>query len=251
MECSTSKISRIETGQGLAKRMEIEKMLDLYRVSDQGAVATIMDIHRRAAETGWWEQDEFEAVFPSGLGVYVGLEYDARLVQSWEIAYVPGLLQTEAYSRAVLSSSRLGRPDEVEQLAEARARRQQRLTAAKDPLELWAVVDESVFLRPIGGVKVMREQIAHLLDMAELPTVNVQVCPLAKGAHLGLLGPFTILEFGPSDPRVVYVEGPSGNLFVERDAQVRRFVGTYSSLQAAALDPLESAALLRHAAKEK
>ncbi len=250
LECSTSKISRIETGQGLAKRMEIEKMLDLYHVTEAGAVETIMAIHRRAAETGWWEQDEFENVFPSGLGVYVGLEYDARLVQNWELVYVPGLLQTEAYARAVLSNSRSGRPEEVERLAEARTRRQQRLTSSKDPLELWAVVDESVLLRPIGGAQVMKTQIMHLLDLAELPNVSIQVCPMAKGLHPGLRGPFTILEFGPSDPRVVYVEGASGNTFVERDAQVRQFVGAYSSLQATALDPLESAALLRRATKE-
>jgi len=250
LECSTSKISRIETGQGLAKRMEIEKMLSLYHVTEAGAIETIMDIHRRAAETGWWEQDDFENVFPSGLGMYVGLEYDARLVQNWELVYVPGLLQTEAYARAVLGNNRPGRQEEVERLAEVRTRRQQRLTATKDPLELWAVVDESVLLRPIGGSQVMTAQIMHLLDLAELPNVNIQVCPMAKGMHAGLRGPFTILEFGPSDPRVVYAESGTGNTFVERDAQVRQFVGVYSSLQATALDTQESAALLRLAAKE-
>ena len=246
LECSTSKISRIETGQGLARRIEIEKMLDIFGVSDPEALATIMDIHRRAAETGWWEESEFDLVLPSGLSLYVGLEYDARMLHCWELAYVPGLLQTEQYARAVLGHSRSGQQDTVDRLTEARMRRQQRLTA-KDPLELWAIMDESVLLRPVGGEQVMREQIAHLIDMAQLPNVNLQVCPLAKGMHTGLRGAFSILEFGPSDPRLVYVGGMSGNVLVDRDARVRRYTSIYSSLQASSLDLQDTLALLKRA----
>ncbi|MFJ6214578.1 helix-turn-helix domain-containing protein [Streptomyces sp. NPDC092296] len=248
--CSASKVSRIENGQGLAKKIEIEAMLRMFGVTDEHAREQILDIWRKAGESGWWEQAEYEAVLPSGLGVYVGLEYDARMLQTWELGYVPGLLQTEAYARAVLLDSWPGQIDEIERLAAVRTQRQQRLTAADDPLELWAVMDESVILRPVGGREVMREQILHLLKAAQMPNVNLQVYPLAKGVHPGLRGAFTILEFGSSDPRVVYVDNPSGNTFVERDRQVRRFTQKYDSLRAAALDPQESAALLRSAVKE-
>ncbi|TDT93335.1 helix-turn-helix protein [Streptomyces sp. 846.5] len=251
LECSTSKISRIETGQGLAKALELRAMLDLYGVTDEDARLVITDIHRRASESGWWEQDEYESVLPSGLGVYVGLEYDARLVQTWELSWVTGLLQTPDYARAVMSSSRIGQSDEVDRLVNVRIERQKRLTASSDPLELWAVMDESVFRRPIGGPETMRNQIGHILELAKLPNVNVQICPLSKGMHPGLRGSFSILEFGPADPRVVYVEAPSGNLFVERDSQVRAFSTSYSALLANALDPEESAALLQRVIKEK
>lgn len=251
LECSTSKVSRIETGQGLAKALELRAMLDLYGVTDDEARRVIIDIHRRASESGWWEQDEYESVLPSGLGVYVGLEYDARLVQTWELSWVTGLLQTADYARAVLGSSRIGQSEEADRLVNVRMERQKRLTASSEPLELWAVMDESVFRRPIGGPDTVRDQIGHILDLGKLPNVNIQVCPLSKGMHPGLRGSFAILEFGPADPRVVYVEAPSGNLFVERDSQVRSFASSYSALQATALDPTDSAALLQRVAKEK
>jgi transcriptional regulator with XRE-family HTH domain len=250
LECSTSKISRMEKGQGLAKRIELQSLLDLYEVTDEGDRAKLLDIHRRAAEVGWWEQAEYVEALPSGLGIYVGLEFDARQVQCWEPSYVPGLLQTEAYARTILADG-TSDPDSLDRLVDVRMQRQRRMTAESSPLELWAIIDETVLLRPVGGTEVMREQIAALVAASQRPNVTIQVYPLTKGAHPGMRGAFSLLEFGPSDPRVGYVDSPAGNSFLERDRQVRSLAKTFRHLTAGALDPVESTALMRTlAAKE-
>jgi hypothetical protein len=218
--------------------------MDLYGVEDPGARARILEIHKKAAELGWWEQPEFETVLPSGLGVYVGLEYDARAVRTWELGYVPGLLQTEGYARAVLSSSGLRSADEVERLVKVRSQRQQRLVEAPEPLELWAVMDHVGLLRPVGGRTVMREQLKYLAEASAQPNVTLQIYPLEKDAHPGMKGAFTLLDFGATDPLIGYVDSHAGNLFMEKDRQTRALAHTFDRLRAGALDPEESAALL-------
>lgn len=250
LECSTSKISRLEKGQGLARALEVRSLLDLYGVTDQDDRTTLLEIHRKAAETGWWEQAPYDAVLPSGLSVYVGLEYDARSVHNWELGYIPGLLQTEAYARTVLSDFPR-QQDEVDRLVQVRVQRQLRITADKDPLELWAVVDETALRRPVGGPEVMNAQIKALIDAAQRPNVTLQVFPLGKGVHPGLRGSLTILEFDANDPPIGYVDSQGGNIFVEKDAQVRLLAHDFRRLVAGALDPAETAALLQDlAAKE-
>lgn len=250
LECSTSKISRLERGEGQAKVMEIRSLLDLYDVTDEDERAAILTLHKTAGEVGWWEQAEYEKVLPSGLGVYVGLEYDARALQCWELGYVPGLLQTEDYAWAVLSSLPRRSPDEVERLVKARMQRQARLTQETNPLELWAVIDEAVLHRPLGGAATMQAQLGTLADWASRTNVTVQIYR-PKDVHPGLRGSFTLLEFGPADPRVGYVDSPSGNSFLEKDLQVRNLSDTFDRLRAGALDPEESAALLRSLAAEE
>lgn len=251
LECSTSKLSRLETGQGLPKVLELRTLLDLYGVTDEDERAKIFDIRKQATKPGWWEQAEYETVLPSGLGVYVGLEYDARAVRTWELGYVPGMLQTAEYARAVLSSTGLRTADEVERLVRVRLQRQQRLTARSNPLELWAVVDEMALLRPIGGQATMRDQLNQLLSTVKLPNVTLQIYPLGKDAHPGMKGAFALLEFSASDPVVGYVDSHAGNLFIEKDRQTRTLIHAFDRLRAGALDPAESAALLaKLAAKE-
>ncbi|MFC8670013.1 helix-turn-helix domain-containing protein [Streptomyces sp. NPDC057199] len=252
LECSTSKISRLERGQGLAKVMEIRSLLDLYNVTDENERAAIITLHKTAGEVGWWEQAEFEEVLPSGLGVYVGLEYNARALQTWELGFVPGLLQTEEYARAVIASVPRRSPDEVDRLVKARMHRQERLTQATAPLELWAVIDDAVLRRPLGGTAVMRAQLKALADSAGHQNITLQVYPSEqKDVHPGLRGAFSLLEFGPADPRIGYVDSPSGNAFLEKDRQVRTLVDTFDRLRAGALDPEESAALLHNLAAEE
>ncbi|MFI6341214.1 DUF5753 domain-containing protein [Streptomyces sp. NPDC050535] len=252
LECSTSKISRVETGQGLAKVIEIRSLLDLYQVTEDAERAVILTLHKTAGEVGWWEQAEYEEVLPSGLGVYVGLEFDARSVQTWELGYVPGLLQTAEYARAVLESVPRRAPDEVDRLVQVRMLRQKRLAQASDPLELWAVIDDAVLRRPIGGQAVRRAQLKALADSAAQQNITVQVYPSTiKDVHPGLRGSFSLLDFGPADPRIGYVDSPSGNAFLEKDKQVRTLVDTYDRLRAGALDPEESAALLYNLAAEE
>ncbi|MFI9582247.1 helix-turn-helix domain-containing protein [Streptomyces sp. NPDC052236] len=251
LECSTSKISRLETGQGLAKAMEIRGLLDLYSVTDDAERSKILDIHKTAAEVGWWEQAEYEEVLPSGLGVYVGLEYDARAVQTWELGFIPGLLQTADYARAVHAVFPFSSPNEVDRLVEVRMQRQRRLVASPSPLEVWAVIDESVLRRNIGGRPVMRDQLKALASAAQQPNITIQVYPASKDVHPGLRGSFSLLEFGPLDPRIGYVDSPAGNAFLEKDKQIRSLVHTLDRLRAGALDPEETAALLDNLAAEE
>ncbi|MEU8960065.1 helix-turn-helix transcriptional regulator [Streptomyces sp. NPDC048518] len=250
LECSTSKISRLEKGQGLAKAIEIRSLLDLYGVTEEAERDAVLKLHRTAGELGWWEQAEFEEVMPTGLGVYVGLEYDARSVQTWELGFVPGLLQTADYARAVLSAVPRS-ADEIERLVEVRNKRRARLSLDREPLELWAVIDESVLRRPIGGADVMRDQLSTLADSASQPNVTIQIYPTHKDSHPGLRGSFSLLEFGPADPRIGYVDSPAGNAFLEKDKQVRSLVTSFDRLRVSAMEPEKSAALLHELAAEE
>jgi hypothetical protein len=243
-------VSRIETGKGgaVAKAADVRTLCELYGVADDRQVEVLLGMLSVVSQQrGWWE--DYEAVLPSGLEVYVGLESDARTERAWEPLLVHGLLQTPDYARALIQAARLHRPGDIDDLVQVRVERKKLLSRPRDPLELWAVLDEAVLRRPVGGGEVMRAQIAHLREMAELPSVTIQVFPFGKGAHPGLAGAFSLLEFD-TDPAVVYVDSPAGNLYLEKPRDVRRFVQTFDLLRAAALDPDESMAQLERAAEE-
>lgn len=248
--CSHTRMSRIETGKGgaVAKASDVRTLCELYGVADERQVEMLLDMLSVVSrQRGWWE--DFEGVLPSGLETYVGLEADARTERAWEPLIVHGLLQTPDYARAVMQAARIHRPGDIEDLVQVRAERQKLLARRPEPLELWAILDEAVLHRPIGGVEVMATQINHLREMTEMPTVTIQIFPFAKGAHPGLGGAFSLLEFD-TDPAVVYVDSPAGNLYMEKPRDVRSFVRTFDLLRATALDPDESTAQLEHAVKE-
>lgn len=258
LECSTSKISRAERGEGLLRSIEMLGVLDLCGVTDASAREQLLEIHARAGESGWWEQ--YEEDLPSGLGVYVGLEADARAVRAWELGWVPGLLQTQDYARAVLAAAPRRTVEEVERLVEVRMLRQQRLHQdAPYLLDLWAVIDGAVLQRPIGGPSVMQTQIEALVDAAARPNITIQVFPsYSRDVHPGLGGSFALLEFPPDEERpgsgtevIGYVEGPAGNLFLERDRQLRPLVATFDRLRASAHSPEDSISLLHTLAKQE
>lgn len=250
LDCSHTRLSRIETGKGgaVAKPADVRTLCELYGVSDDRQVQMLLDMLSVVSQQrGWWEA--FEGILPSGLEVYVGLESDARTERAWEPLLVHGLLQTPDYARALIQAARLHRPGDIDDLVQVRAERKKLLTRPQNALELWAVLDEAVLRRPVGGPEVMRDQITHLREMAEVPNVTIQVFPFGKGAHPGLAGAFALLEF-ETDPIVVYVDSPAGNLYLEKPRDVRRFVQTFDLLRAAALDPDESTAHLESAARE-
>jgi hypothetical protein len=181
--------------------------------------------------------------------VYVGLESDARAERAWEPLLVHGLLQTADYARAVLHSGATHRMQDIDSLVQVRMERQKLLTRAESPLELWAIMDEAVIQRPLGGPDTMRSQLQHVVDASAMPNVVIQVVPNRKGGHPGLSGAFSMLEFEEDDP-VVYVDCPAGNLYLEKKADVRRFMSTFDLLRATALDPDESTALIQRTAQE-
>ncbi|WP_431047135.1 helix-turn-helix domain-containing protein [Streptomyces sp. P1-3] len=248
LECSMSKVSRVETGQAPIKARDVRDLLAWYGVDDTAQVEAVMQIHKDAQQQGWWAQ--FDDVLPSGMSTYAGLESDAVTLRSFEPFVIPGLLQTEPYIRALMASGNPMDQTDIEQLVKFRLRRQQMLEKASGPLELWAVVEETVLRRPVGGKEVMREQLDHLVAMADLPNVTIQVMPLAKGAHAAMVGAFTLLEFGPMTPTVIYVESAAGNIYLEKERDVRRFTQSFDLLRAAAPDPQETTALLKGIARE-
>ncbi|HEY1920799.1 MAG TPA: helix-turn-helix transcriptional regulator [Streptosporangiaceae bacterium] len=248
--CSPSRVSRIEIGhgKGVAKPADVRTLCELYKVTDERQVDMLLNMLSLVAQhRGWWE--DFGSVLPSGLEVYVGLESDARAERCWEPLLVHGLLQTADYARAVFQMDGRRPLADVDDLVQIRTERQKLLHREGSPLEVWAIFDEAVLRRPIGGVNVMHDQLRHLVEVTQMPNVAIQIVPLSMGANPGLGGSFSILEFEEDSP-VVYVDSRAGNLYLEKRADVRQHSTTFDLLRSMALAPAESVSLLERAAEE-
>lgn len=211
---SDSKISRMELGRVGFKERDVADLLSMYGVHDENERAVFLDMVRKSNERGWWHR--YSGTMPSWFQDFVGLEESASLIQCHELQFVPGLMQTEDYARAVVSH---GRPELMDQEGERRValrlQRQRVLTRPGAP-RLWAVVDESVLHRPIGGHRVLREQIEHLLELTRQPNVTLQILPYHMSGYAAE-GAFSILRFAePSLPDIVYLEHLSGALYLDR-----------------------------------
>src|SRR5580658_5053002 len=222
-----STLSRIETGKAPTKSAYLSQMLEKYGV---------VDLAREGHRKGWWAA--YDDVLPSGFDIYVGLEAETAAVRGYEVSVVHGLLQTPDYARAVLGEMfpRHG-AEQIDRMVALRMERQRRF-ADDPPLELWAILDEAVIRRPVGGQAVMRTQLEHLLAMATRPGLTLQVLPFSCGAHAGHAGGFSILEFpNRSDSEVAYVESVAGTTYLEKDREVRVQVEAFDRLRAAAPAP--------------
>ncbi len=205
IRASGSKISRMELGRVSFKERDVADLLTLYGVADEREHAELLALARQANTPGWWHQ--FGDILPPWFQSYLGLESAASLIRTYEVQFVPGLLQTADYARAVI---RLGHSNasnqEIERRIELRRSRQQVLKKASPP-KLWAVIDEAVLRRPIGGAQVMGAQIEALIEASKLPHIRLQIIPFDAGGHAAAGGPFAILRFpDPELPDVVYVE---------------------------------------------
>lgn len=244
LECSASKISRIETGNVGVTPRDARDLLELYGVPEDKRDA-LVQLAREARQKGWWHA--YSEVFT---GSFVGLEQDASSLHAHQALLVPGLLQTERYTRAV---HRAIRPDsqesEVDRRVKARMERQRLLTDPSNPPEYWAVIDEAVLNRTVGGPSVMREQLHHLVKMSMLPHVTLQVVPFHAGEHAGMDGSFLILGFPEqADPDVVYVEYTTSGVYLEQPSDVRRYTVMFDHLRASALKPDDTVAMIKGAA---
>lgn len=240
LKWSNSKLSRIELGRNPPSLADLNKLLDLYGVTGEARRAELALLLREAKRKGWWQI--YSDVPYSTL---IGLEAEAVSMLTYE-QVVPGLFQTEAYARAIISGTvPTAEPETVDQRIEARLTRQAVLTK-ESPLQVRAVLDESAIRRVVGGEEVMQKQIARLLELAELPNVIIQVIPFAAGAHPGTMtGAFSILEFEhPADPGVVYLESNS-DPYPDREGDLQRYTMSFDYLRAAALSTSQSANLLR------
>ena len=241
--CSPSKVSRIETGQRNATLRDVRDLCDLYGVTEEAERDRLMTLAREGKQQGWWQS--YDLPYSS----YVGFESEAVSIKDYDSAVVPGLLQTADYARAMFRSP-LPEPaiaeitDEIiDQRVAARLRRQDLLTKKDHKLDFWAILDEAVIHRVVGSVKVMQEQLRHLVAVAELSNVTLQIIPYSAGAHPALDSTFNLLTFAGAVPEVVYVEGLVGKIYVERPEDVVRYRRVFDRLSEMALNPEESASL--------
>jgi hypothetical protein len=222
IRASHSKISRMELGRVKFRQRDVADLLTLYGVAAETERTAMLSLADKANEPGWWHS--YSDILPSWFEVYIGLEEAASRIRAYEVQFVPGLLQTEDYARAV---TLLGHPDapghEVERRVGLRMRRQSLLTS-EEPPHLWAVVDEAVLRRPLGGVPVMRKQLQYLLEVTEMPNVTLQVVPFELGGHAAAGGPFSILRFADRDlPDVVYLEQLTSALYLDKREDVDHY----------------------------
>jgi transcriptional regulator with XRE-family HTH domain len=249
LSCSDSRISRVENARVDVelKPLELRELARLYQIDDT-KLAEMAGLLEASQQQGWWEP--YTDVMPPHLDRYVALEGDAVAEQAWEPTIIHGLVQTEAYARAMFASDPRRPAEQSERLIDMRLTRQRALHRDQPrPLELWLIMDEIVVRRPVGGADVMRDQVQHLVRMASMPNVMIQIMPIARGAHLGMAGAFSILEL-EDQPVVVYIDSPAGNVVLPKPGQTRRFVNDFNMLRIAALTPDESLELLRTIAEE-
>ncbi|MBO0820467.1 MAG: helix-turn-helix transcriptional regulator [Nocardiopsaceae bacterium] len=244
-----STLSRIETGKAPTKSAYLNQMLEMYGVHDASQRAVLVGMAREGHRKGWWAA--YDDVLPSGFDIYVGLEAETAGVRSYEVSVVHGLLQTADYARAVLREMfPRHSTEQIERLVDLRMARQRRLDD-DPPLELWAILDEAVIRRTVGGPAVMRRQLEHLVAEGDRQGMMIQVLPFSSGAHAGHGGPFSILEFPErSDAEVAYVESGAGIIYLEKDREVRLRAEAFDRLRAAALSPADSSDLISNAARE-
>lgn len=246
---SESKISRLELGRVSFKRRDVDDLLTLYGVTDIGERDALLDLLKHANEPGWWHQ--FGDVLPHWFQPFVGLEEAARLIRAYEVQFVPGLMQTEAYARAVIRSGSVAAGDEETERRVALRMTRQHLLHKPDPPRVWAVVEEAALLRPIGGREVMRAQLEHLLNLIKLPHVTLQVLPLTVGAHAAETGAFTILRFAEAVlPDVVYTEQLTGAQYQDKRADVERYHKVMDLLTVHGEQPGGSAQIIQRIAEQ-
>lgn len=232
-EWHSAKLTRIETARVSVTARDVKDMLVLYGVTDSDYIQAMQALARRSKERSWWT--DYKDILR---GSFIGLEAEATSERNWEPIIVPGLLQTEAYMRALMvAGSRLRPVQDVDRRVALRLKRQERLTDATDPLHLSAILDGSVLRRGVGGAEVMRGQLARLAEVAELPTVNLQVLPLDAGEHPLMGGPAVLLEFpDAAELDVVYMEGIAGEYSEGEPAEVARYRRVFERLSATALN---------------
>ncbi|MGX1222202.1 helix-turn-helix domain-containing protein [Streptomyces ambofaciens] len=244
---SKATVSRYETQAGPVKWIVVDALCREYGASDAEREAVVR-LAKDAKQQGWW--NSFADSIPESMNLLLTLEDEAVRENHFSCVYVPGLLQTRAYSTALQRANEVPlSPDEIERLVDIRMKRQEILTRPQ-PLRLWAIIDESVIRRVVGSPHTMKEQLDRLLAANDLPHTRLQVLPFAKGAHAAALGSFVMI--GGVEPAldVVYVDFHTGSLFLEKDEELERYRLAFEYLRAQALDMEASSALIHRVRKE-
>jgi transcriptional regulator with XRE-family HTH domain len=243
IRASEWKIHRLENGQVGFKERDIIDLLRLYGVTDPTEVAEFVALAREANSPGWWQH--YGDVLPRWFRTYVDLESAATLIRSYEGQFIPGLLQTDDYMRAVVQGGDLDQSsEEVGRRVRLRMARQILLTREQPP-RLWAVVDEAALRRPVGGPEVMRGQLERLIEATKLPNVTLQVLPFDAGAHPAMVGSFSVLRFPEEElPDMVYLEHLTSALYLNKPEEVDHYLHVMESICVRAAPPDQTVALL-------
>jgi transcriptional regulator with XRE-family HTH domain len=243
IRASHSKISRLETGRVGFKDRDITDLLTFYGVTDEEEREALRALARRANAPGWWH--DYSDVLPSWFEAYVGLEEVATQIRAYEVQFIPGLLQTEDYARAVIM---LGHDDEPPRDIERRVRLRMARQAVLDrdePPSVWAVIDEAVLSRPVGSRAVMHGQLKHLAELSRRPNVTIQIIPFQAGGHPAAGGPFSILRFAEPDlPDVVFLEQLTSALYLDKPEAVDSYLRVMERLCMEAATPADSTAII-------
>jgi len=225
---SHSKISRMEHGRVGFKERDVGDLLTLYGVTDSEERAALLNLAKEANTPGWWHA--YSDILPAWLEPYVGLEAAASVIRTYQIQFVPGLLQTEGYARALIRQGSAATEEEIARRSELRASRQEILRRPDAP-QLWVVVDEGALRRPVGSKEIVREQLKYLIEMANHPTVTLQILSFGAGAHSAMGGPFTILRFAEPDlADVVYIEQLTSALYLDKPVEVDSYLEVMEQL---------------------
>ncbi|MFF0269336.1 helix-turn-helix domain-containing protein [Kribbella sp. NPDC004536] len=245
---SESKISRLELGRVGFKVRDVDDLLTLYKLEDEVERDRLLSLARDANNPGWWQR--YDDLTPQWFHSYLGLEMAADLIRTFELQYVPGLLQTPEYARSVIQ---LGRQDvplpksEVDRLVSLRMSRQEVLTRQR-PARLWAVLDESVLRRPIGSPQVLRHQLEYLIEAARRHNVTLQIIPFDKGGYTATGGAFTLLRFNDGDlPDIVYIEHLTSAVYLDKREELDTYVVTMDAVSITAAQPRDTESLIRQA----
>lgn len=249
IRASRSKISRMENGQVGFKKRDVTDLLALYGVTDEQSRATLVSLTQQANTPGWWSR--YGDLLADWFEDYLGLEAAASVIRTFELQFVHGLFQTEDYARAVTLLGYASAPKEdVDRRVNLRLSRQRLLTRPKPP-RVWSVLDEGALQRPVGGRAVMRAQMSHLVEVAALPNVTIQVMPFSRGGHAAAGGSFTTLRFDdPEVPDVVYIEQLTSAIYLDSRDDVDHYLEVANRLGTEALTPAQTVPFLTELARE-
>jgi Domain of unknown function (DUF5753)/Helix-turn-helix domain len=249
IRASRSKISRMENGLVRFKERDITDLLTLYGITDPQTRERLVTLARQANTPGWWSK--YGDIMADWFESYLGLEMAASVIRTFELQFVHGLFQTEDYARAVTLLGHTGSsPDDVDRRVSLRLKRQDLLTGPQPP-QVWTVLDEGALRRPVGGRQVMRSQLSHLAEVAQLRHVTIQVVPFDRGGHAAAGGSFTVLRFSePEVPDVVYIEQLTSALYLDKRDDVDHYMEVMNQLSTEALTPAESMRFITNLSRE-
>lgn len=249
IRASRSKISRMENGLVRFKERDVTDLLTLYGITDEQIRGRLVMLARQANTPGWWSK--YGDVMADWFESYLGLETAASVIRTFELQFVHGLFQTEDYARAVTLLGHTGSSsEEIDRRVSLRLKRQD-LLASPTPPQVWSVLDEGALRRPVGGRQVMRAQLSHLAEVAQMRHVSIQVVPFDRGGHAAAGGSFTVLRFSEREvPDVVYLEQLTSALYLDKREDVDHYMEVMNHLSTEALTPVESTRFITDMSRE-